>query len=101
MNFLLSDKNQPRLIQVNTEIWSEVASEIKYAGGVAEAAQVDAFDERSVNEHLDEVVAKAGSINISFNVIEIETLTAQVSRKPFDNVRGFGVAYAAIKGLFR
>jgi 3-oxoacyl-[acyl-carrier protein] reductase len=53
---------------------NEVANEIKSAGGTAESAQVDAFDERSVNAHLDEVVAKAGSIDISFNVIGIDPI---------------------------
>jgi NAD(P)-dependent dehydrogenase (short-subunit alcohol dehydrogenase family) len=31
----------------------------------------------------------------------ILALTAQVSRKPFDSIGGFGVACAAIEGLFR
>lgn len=125
----------------------DLASEIVQAGGEAQAAQVDAFDERSVNEHLDEVAATAGSIDISFNLIGINPvmgsplvelaqeafarpivnamhtqfltttaaarhmakskegvilgLTALVSQKPEDNMGGFGVACAAIEGLFR
>jgi hypothetical protein len=36
---------------------------------VAEAAHVDALDERSVDEHADAVAATAGAIDISFNLI--------------------------------
>ena len=46
-----------------------VADEIRTAGGVAETAQVDALDERAVDEHADAVVARAGRIDISFNLI--------------------------------
>jgi NAD(P)-dependent dehydrogenase (short-subunit alcohol dehydrogenase family) len=48
-----------------------VAADIAAAGGVAEATQVDALDERAVEEHVAAVVAKAGSIDVSFNVIGI------------------------------
>jgi 3-oxoacyl-[acyl-carrier protein] reductase len=47
----------------------EVAKEIRSAGGVAETAQVDALDERAVDEHADAVAAEAGAIDISFNLI--------------------------------
>ena len=47
----------------------EVATEIRSAGGVAETARVDALDERAVDEHADAIVAKAGRIDISFNLI--------------------------------
>ena len=46
-----------------------VADEIAAAGGVAETAQVDALDEKGVEEHLDAVVSGAGSVDISFNAI--------------------------------
>lgn len=46
-----------------------VAGEIRAAGGAAETAQVDALDERAVDEHADVVAAEAGSIDISFNLI--------------------------------
>lgn len=46
-----------------------VAREIVAAGGLAEAAQIDALDEGAVDKHLDEVVAKAGGIDISFNAV--------------------------------
>jgi NAD(P)-dependent dehydrogenase (short-subunit alcohol dehydrogenase family) len=49
-----------------------VADEIVAAGGRAEAAEVDALDERAVNEHVSAVVAQAGSLDISFNLINIQ-----------------------------
>jgi 3-oxoacyl-[acyl-carrier protein] reductase len=45
-----------------------VAEDIRAAGGVAEAAQVDALDEQAVDKHAD-AVAKAGGIDVSFNAI--------------------------------
>ena len=47
----------------------EVAEEIRSAGGMAEAAVLDALDERAVDEHADAVAASAGSIDVSFNLI--------------------------------
>jgi 3-oxoacyl-[acyl-carrier protein] reductase len=46
-----------------------VAEEIRAAGGTADAAQIDALDERAVDEHADAVAAQAGGIDISFNLI--------------------------------
>jgi 3-oxoacyl-[acyl-carrier protein] reductase len=46
-----------------------VAAEIRGAGGAVEVAQVDALDERMVDEHAEAVVAAAGSLDISFNLI--------------------------------
>src|SRR5215207_10799912 len=51
------------------ESLEEVAQEIRSAGGVAETAQVDALDEQSVNSYVDAVAEKAGSTDISFNLI--------------------------------
>jgi NAD(P)-dependent dehydrogenase (short-subunit alcohol dehydrogenase family) len=48
-----------------------VAKEILDAGGVAEASEVDALDERSVDEHLGSVVERDGRLDISFNAIGI------------------------------
>jgi 3-oxoacyl-[acyl-carrier protein] reductase len=45
-----------------------VAADVRAAGGVAETAQVDALDERAVDEHAD-AVAAAGGIDVSFNLI--------------------------------
>jgi NAD(P)-dependent dehydrogenase (short-subunit alcohol dehydrogenase family) len=57
----LAGRTEPRL--------EEVAEDIRAAGGRADAAVVDALDEAAVNRHADEVAAKAGSIDISFNLI--------------------------------
>jgi NAD(P)-dependent dehydrogenase (short-subunit alcohol dehydrogenase family) len=46
-----------------------VADDIRAAGGSAETAVVDALDERAVDAHADEVAARAGGIDISFNLI--------------------------------
>jgi 3-oxoacyl-[acyl-carrier protein] reductase len=49
-----------------------VAGEISAAGGTAEAARVDALDERAVEEHAAAVAEKAGSIDVLFNAIGME-----------------------------
>ena len=46
-----------------------VADDIRAAGGTAETAEVDALDGQSVDEHADAVAARAGSLDISFNLI--------------------------------
>jgi 3-oxoacyl-[acyl-carrier protein] reductase len=46
-----------------------VAEEICSAGGSADAAVVDALDEKSVDGHADAVASQAGGIDISFNLI--------------------------------
>jgi 3-oxoacyl-[acyl-carrier protein] reductase len=46
-----------------------VAGEIRAAGGSAEAAEVDALDERAVDAHADTVAASAGGIDVSFTAI--------------------------------
>jgi NAD(P)-dependent dehydrogenase (short-subunit alcohol dehydrogenase family) len=48
-----------------------VAKEIVFAGGSAEAAEVDALDEQAVAGHLLAVIDKAGRVDISFNAIGI------------------------------
>jgi 3-oxoacyl-[acyl-carrier protein] reductase len=47
----------------------EVAAEVGRAGGTTEVAELDAVDEQAVDEHADAVAARAGSIDISLNVI--------------------------------
>lgn len=47
----------------------QVAEEIHQDGGVAYAAQLDAFDEQAVNAYLDRVAQEAGSIDILLNVM--------------------------------
>ena len=51
------------------ELLGEVAAQIRSTGGNVETARVDALDERAIIEHADAVAAKAGSIDISFNLI--------------------------------
>ena len=48
-----------------------VAAEIEVAGGTAETAQVDALDERAVEEHASGVAGAAGSIDVTFNAISL------------------------------
>jgi NAD(P)-dependent dehydrogenase (short-subunit alcohol dehydrogenase family) len=49
----------------------EVAKDIVTSGGSAEAAEVDALDERAVDEHLRYVVEEAARVDISFNAVGI------------------------------
>jgi len=46
-----------------------VAEEISGSGGSVETAEVDALDQRAVDEHADAVAARAGGIDVSFNAI--------------------------------
>jgi NAD(P)-dependent dehydrogenase (short-subunit alcohol dehydrogenase family) len=46
-----------------------VAKEIAAEGGSAEVAELDALDERAVDEHARAVASEAGSIDVSFNLI--------------------------------
>jgi NAD(P)-dependent dehydrogenase (short-subunit alcohol dehydrogenase family) len=48
-----------------------VVKDIVAAGGSAEAAEVDALDERAVDNHLQSVIDKAGRLDISFNAVGI------------------------------
>jgi len=47
----------------------DVADAIRAQGGAAETAVVDALDERAVEGYVDGVVRRAGSLDISFNLI--------------------------------
>lgn len=46
-----------------------LADEIASAGGFAEAAEVDALDEKAIDRHLRSVVDRSGGIDISFNAV--------------------------------
>jgi NAD(P)-dependent dehydrogenase (short-subunit alcohol dehydrogenase family) len=46
-----------------------VVEDIKAAGGSAESSVVDAMDEAAVDKHLQSVVAAAGHVDVSFNLI--------------------------------
>ena len=62
-NVFLAGRTLPKL--------EALAEEISVAGGAAEAAHVDALDPQAIEQHLDAIVKKAGSIDISFNAIGI------------------------------
>jgi NAD(P)-dependent dehydrogenase (short-subunit alcohol dehydrogenase family) len=46
-----------------------VAGGIEAGGGAAEVAVLDALDEGAVEEHVRDVVSRAGSVDVSFNLI--------------------------------
>ena len=48
-----------------------VAKDIVSAGGLADTAEVDALDERAVDEHLQSVIDTAGRLDISFDAVGI------------------------------
>jgi NAD(P)-dependent dehydrogenase (short-subunit alcohol dehydrogenase family) len=48
-----------------------VAADIRAAGGLAEAAQVDALDEDAIDAHLHSMVERTGGVDISFNAVGI------------------------------
>lgn len=50
----------------------QLVDEIVNAGGKAEAAEVDALNERAVNDYVSKVAKKAGSIDVSFNLISLQ-----------------------------
>ena len=52
-----------------------VAKEIVATGVSADAAEVDALDERAVHEHLRSVVDRAGRLDVSFNAVGIPNAT--------------------------
>ncbi len=47
----------------------QVAKDIAAGGGQAEVAEVDALDERAVDEHAQAMAAHAGSIDVSVNLV--------------------------------
>src|SRR5690349_4934304 len=53
------------------------ASEIRQNGGVAETIQVDAYDLASVEQSLDDAIARAGRIDISFNALGHDDVQGQ------------------------
>jgi len=61
-----------------------VAQEIRSAGGMAETAQVDALDEKAVEEHT--VAEEAGGIDISFNAIFNDDVQGKLlAEMPFEH----------------
>jgi 3-oxoacyl-[acyl-carrier protein] reductase len=58
----------------NPEPVQAVAAEIVRLGGRASAASVDAMDEQAVKQHLHLVLEEAGSIDISFNLVDLQVV---------------------------
>jgi 3-oxoacyl-[acyl-carrier protein] reductase len=58
-----------------------VAEEISAAGGVAEAAEVDALDEDATDKHMDDVVARAQRIDVLFNAIGMDDVQGTPARR--------------------
>jgi 3-oxoacyl-[acyl-carrier protein] reductase len=58
----------------NLESVREVAAGIVSLGGKANAASVDAMDEIAVKQHLNSVVEQAGSVDISFNLVDLQVV---------------------------
>lgn len=56
----------------NLSTVQKVADEIIASGGMVEAAEVDALDEKAIHEHIEAVVKKAGAVDISFNAISLQ-----------------------------
>src|SRR5688500_4918961 len=57
------------LVGRTRESLETVANDIRAGGGSAEVAVLDALDEKAVDEHVQDVVSQAGSIDVSFNLI--------------------------------
>jgi 3-oxoacyl-[acyl-carrier protein] reductase len=55
-----------------------IAREIAAAGGVAEAAAVDALDETAVEQHIDKVASRADGIDILFNAIGMDDVQGRL-----------------------
>jgi NAD(P)-dependent dehydrogenase (short-subunit alcohol dehydrogenase family) len=91
------------------ETLETVAGEIGAGGGAAEVAVLDALDERAVDEHVQHVVATAGSVDVSLNLINrgdvqgtplIEMATDDVLRAVVNGLRGnFITARAAARQM--
>jgi 3-oxoacyl-[acyl-carrier protein] reductase len=52
----------------------KTADAIAATGASAETAVVDGFDERAIHDHLETVLQKAGSVDISFNAVDIRVI---------------------------
>ncbi len=52
----------------------KLAHEIIAEGGKAEAAEVDALNEKEVNDYINQVIKKAGNIDVSMNLIKTKDI---------------------------
>ena len=72
-----------------------VAQEITASGGLADTAVLDALDETAVDEHVRGVVAAAGSIDVSFNLIT----RGDVQGTPLVEMKTDDLLRAVVNGL--
>jgi NAD(P)-dependent dehydrogenase (short-subunit alcohol dehydrogenase family) len=72
-----------------------VANDIKADGGAAEVAVLDALDEQAVDEHAQDVVSQAGSIDVSFNLIT----RGDVQGIPLIDMTTYDLLRAVVNGL--
>ncbi len=72
-----------------------VAADITAAGGAAEVAGLDALDEQAVEEHARTVASRAGSIDVSFNLIS----RGDVQGIPLVDMTAADLAHAVMTGL--
>jgi NAD(P)-dependent dehydrogenase (short-subunit alcohol dehydrogenase family) len=72
-----------------------VAGDVTAAGGYADVAVLDALDERAVDAHVREVVSKAGSVDVSFNLIS----RGDVQGTPLVEMTTDDVLRAVVNGL--
>jgi len=62
------------LTGLNLSSVQKIADEILASGGKAHADQVDAMDEAAVNNHINQVIQQAGTVDISFNLIDLQVV---------------------------
>ncbi|HEY4110215.1 SDR family oxidoreductase [Puia sp.] len=68
-----------------------LADEILSGGGTIETARLDALDEQAVEAHMEDVIGKAGRIDISYNAIGI----------PQTGVQGVTLTQLSLEGFLR
>jgi len=91
------------------ETLEAVAKDIEAVGGTAHATVVDALDEAAVDAHVDDVVTRAGSVDVSFNLISrgdvqgtplVEMTVDDLLRAPITGLRSnFVTARAAARRM--
>jgi NAD(P)-dependent dehydrogenase (short-subunit alcohol dehydrogenase family) len=72
-----------------------VAKQITSDGGSAQVAVVDALDEQAVNDHVRDVAAVAGSVDVSFNLIS----RGDVQGAPLVEMTADDLLRAVVNGL--
>src|ERR1700761_1133224 len=58
----------------NSASLQKVADDIIASGGLAEADQVDAMDGAAIENHLQKVIAKAGTVDIVYNAVDYKVI---------------------------